>query len=513
MSTPGTSSEKSTAPPVESHAPGSPAHVVEPASQAAPVAPNSPPATPARKSRWRIGAWAIGAVCFAIALYEGIPWLITVLTTVSTDDAYVNGHVTFVAPRVGGQVARVLVDDNNRVHKGDLLVELDKEPNQVQVRIAQSAVVSAQAGLVEARAQARGIVGKMRSLRFNLEHAIEDVNNQVAVLRAKVATLKSQRASYDKAKADFERGEKLVTTDAISKEDFDQRKEAMLVALAEVDEALEGVHQVRVGLGLPAEPAKGDDLAHVPEDLEQNFSAVKQAQGSLMQAAAQLGVIDSFDKSPRQMVADFYKRDPQGQIDTIYEKLLKEAPAVKQAEAKLTEAQSNLAEAELNLRYCNIVAEIDGVVVRRSVNPGNNVTVGQSLMAVRSLTEVWIDANFKETQLSYLRIGQGVDLDFDMYGRHQRFQGRISGFTMGTGSTLSLLPPQNATGNFVKVVQRLPVRIELLDYDPDKTTLFFGLSVTPHVRIREQPTGPDAGKVLQPYLAAEAISRGSKVLP
>ena len=158
----------------------------------------------------------------------------------------------------------------------------------------------------------------------------------------------------------------------------------------------------------------------------------------------------------------------------------------------------------MNLRYCDVVAEIDGVVTRRNVNPGNNVIAGQSLMAVRSLTEIWIDANFKETQLAELRIGQTVDLDVDMYGSKQRFQGRISGFTMGTGSTLSLLPAENATGNFVKVVQRLPVRVDLIDYDPEKEPLFIGLSVTPSVRINDPPTGPDAGKVLQPYSATRA---------
>ena len=160
----------------------------------------------------------------------------------------------------------------------------------------------------------------------------------------------------------------------------------------------------------------------------------------------------------------------------------------------LGEAKANLDQAELNLRYCDVVAEIDGVVTRRNVNPGNNVLAGQEMMAIRSLTDIWVDANFKETQLRELRIGQPVDLDVDMYGRRQRFKGRISGFTMGTGSTLALLPAENATGNFVKVVQRLPVRIDLIDYDPDKTPLFIGLSVTPYVHIDEKPTGPDAGE-------------------
>jgi membrane fusion protein (multidrug efflux system) len=275
----------------------------------------------------------------------------------------------------------------------------------------------------------------------------------------------------------------------------------MLVARAKTQEALEGVYQIRVSLGLPAKPETGDDLTQVPSDLDQTFSSVRQAQASLIQSAAQLGVVTSFDTTPRQMVTDFYKRDPEGNIDRIYEKLAQEAPSVKQAETKLAEAQSNLDQAELNLRYCDVLAEIDGVVTRRNVNPGNNVVAGQSLMALRSLTDIWIDANFKETQLADLRIGQPADLDVDMYGSRQHFKGRISGFTEGTGSTLALLPAENATGNFVKVVQRLPVRIDLVDYDPDKTPLFIGTSVTPSVNINEPPAGPDAGKVLQPYLA------------
>src|SRR5208282_5530054 len=221
-------------------------------------------------------------------------------------------------------------------------------------------------------------------------------------------------------------------------------------------------------------------------------------QERLMQTAAQLGVVQSFKESPDEMLAEFYKRDSSGNIDAIYDEIAKNAPDVKQAEAKLNEAQANLHQAELNLSYCDVVAEIDGVVTRRNVNPGDQVLAGQGLMALRSLTDIWVDANFKETQLAKLRIGQPVDLDVDMYGRHRIFKGRVSGFTMGTGSTLALLPAENATGNFVKVVQRLPVRIELINYNPDKSPLFIGLSVTPYVYKNEKPTGPDAGKVLQP---------------
>jgi len=131
-------------------------------------------------------------------------------------------------------------------------------------------------------------------------------------------------------------------------------------------------------------------------------------------------------------------------------------------QARRSSAQSR--PAELNLRYCDVVSEIDGVVTpgRESREQRDRRTKSDG---VRSLTEIWIDANFKETQLADLRIGQRADLDVDMYGSRQRFEGRITGFTMGTGSTLALLPAENATGNFVKVVQRLPVRIDLTDYD------------------------------------------------
>lgn len=471
---------------------------VGPSTDKKPVAPQ---ASTMRPSFRRLASWVAGGLLVIVVAAAATPWLLRVLNTVSTDDAYVNGHVTLVAPRVTGQVEKVLVEDNNRVRKGDVLVQLDREPYQVQVHIAESAVVVAQADLAAAQAQARGIQGQMRSLRFALEHAIEDVNNQIALLRSKVATWKSNQATLTKTHADYDRAKSLVTSGALSKEEFDSRKEALDIAESKVEEALQGIYQVRVSLGLPPRPEKGDDLTQVPPDLDQRFSTVRQAQASLIQAAAAIGYSNSFQKTPKEMVADFYKQDPSGNVDVIYAELLKNAPIVKQAESKLTQAQRNLDQAKLNLRYCDIVAEIDGVVTRRNVNPGNNVVVGQSLMAVRSLTEIWVDANFKETQLSELRIGQHVDLDVDMYGKHQPFQGRITGFTMGTGSTLALLPAENATGNFVKVVQRLPVRIEFENYDPDKVPLFIGLSVTPRVLVKEPATGPDAGKVLQPFLS------------
>jgi membrane fusion protein (multidrug efflux system) len=473
--------------------------VTPPAPSAAGSGPHA--ATGPQRRAGRRWLWlAVGAGGLAIGLYFLMPTIIIMLTTVSTDDAYVNGHVTFVAPRVAGQVSHVFVDDNNRVKKGDKLVELDKEPYQVQVALKKAAVEVAQTNLAAARAQVASLVGQTRSNRFKLEHAMEEVKNQIANLRASVAAYNSRKATVERARADLRRGEDLINTGGISKEALDERKEAVKVAEAAAEQALQTVYAIRVGLGLTSRPTKGDDLTEIKPDLEQNYSAVRQALAETMQSAAQIGYTSkSWNATPKQVIEEFYKRDPEGNLDRIYAQLMPQAPAVKQAEAKLEEARRDLAQAELNLRYCDVRSEIDGVVTRRNVNPGNNVQVGQNLMAVRSLTEIWIDANFKETQLADLRIGQRVRLEVDMYGSRREFEGRISGFTMGTGSTLALLPPQNATGNFVKVVQRLPVRIELTDYDPEQGPLFVGLSVAPYVYYREKPTGDDAGKVLQPY--------------
>jgi membrane fusion protein (multidrug efflux system) len=440
----------------------------------------------------------LGILLAAVLLVVGIPQVIRSLNTVSTDDAYVNGHVTFVAPRVAGQVARVLVDDNYRVKKGDVLVELDPEPFRVQVAIKQAAVDTAQANLVLAQANVRGLIGQARSNRFKLARAIEDVDNQISLIRARVATWEQSKASLVLAQAEFDRAERLLATKVVSAEEFDQKHEVLDVSKAQVKQALENVLQARVALGLPAQPPAGSSLGDVPADLDQTFSSVRQAQADLLQSAARLGVVpSSYDLSPKQMLEEFYRRDPSGDLDRIYAALIKSAPSLKQAEASLFQAQRDLDDAKLNLRYCTVVAEIDGVITRRNVNPGNNVQVGQSLMAIRSLRDIWVDANFKETQLRNLRIGQRVDLEVDMYGGKQKFEGRISGFTYGTGSTLALLPAQNATGNFVKVVQRLPVRIDVMNYDPDKLPLFVGLSVTPTVDLRTAPTGPNAGKFLQ----------------
>ena len=238
---------------------------------------------------------------------------------------------------------------------------------------------------------------------------MEQVANQVANLRANVAAYESKQANLDLSRANLERGEKLVSRNIMTKEEFEQRVQMAKVDEMAVKQALETVYASRVSLGLPPQSAEGHDLTEVPADLEQTFSEVRTALAHLSQTMAGIGVpLTKSEATPGQVLDEFRKRDAEGDVDRILEQLVPNRPAVKQAEAKVAQAQDDLAQAELNLRYCDIVSDIDGLVTSRNVNPGNYVQIGQSLMAVRSLTEIWIDANFKETQLADLRIGQRV---------------------------------------------------------------------------------------------------------
>jgi membrane fusion protein (multidrug efflux system) len=484
-----------------------------PVSSPPPVTSPTPGALPpavGHSHRKTIAFTALGVIVLVAAAYFGIPLVILAFTTVSTDDAYVNSHVTAVAARVPGQVAMVLVDDNYRVKKGEVLVKLDPEPYQVQVKLKEAQLATAKGNLSVTVTQVRAQMAQARSNFFKVQHAIEAVHDQVASLRGSVAALGSDLAKRERALKDYERAKELLKTPgAISGQDLDLKVQDYLVAKAKVRQSVQGVLQIRAGLGLESPQVDGDEmttvptsLGQVPTNLDQTFTTVRQAAADLLQSLGVLGVdFGSFDLTPKQMVEEFLKRSHKGNREEIFEHIVKNAPAIEQATAQVSVAESDLDQAKLDLSYCEVRAEIDGVVTRRNVNPGNNVKAGQALMALRSLTEIWIDANFKETQLADLRIGQRAKIEVDMYGSHHEFEGRITGFTMGTGQTLALLPPQNATGNFVKIVQRLPVKIELFDYDPDKIPLFTGLSVTPYIYIRQPLVGddPGKGKSLRPY--------------
>ena len=250
---------------------------------------------------------------------------------------------------------------------------------------------------------------------------MEDVRNQIELLKSNVAQLKVEEANLTLAESDYERGNNLVGKGAISQQDFDRYKAALKVAINRVSSAKQSIQQTRVSLGLPINHENPLDM---PEDLDETSSVVQEALAELFGNATQLGFNPpTWSGTPKQFKEAFYAQDPGKNLDRIFERLIPESPAVKQAEAKVAQAQDDLAQAELNLRYCDIVSEIDGQVTSRNVNPGNYVQIGQSLMAVRSLTEIWIDANFKETQLANQRIGQRGALR----GRHVWPPARVRG--------------------------------------------------------------------------------------
>ena len=468
------------------------------------VATDKKEVEPPKKSVLKKLLIAVGViVALAITTYL----VIDSYCIVTTNDAYVSSHVTFVAPQVAGTVERVLVEDNNRVHKGDILVKIDKRPFQVQVDIYTSAVESAKADLLATTAQAKSEEVNALSLFYKMNNAVENVNSQVAQFREDIAALNQAEASLNLANSDYNRAQQLFKGNVSSRQEFDTSKEQLRVAQSKYNQALEAVNSVRAGLGLPSVDANSPELHKIPDNLNRTFSGVQEAEALLMSACEKLGITFPEAYMTPDQLLNFFKQNSHGNEGAYFSQILTNAPSVKEAQAKLEQAQGNLEQAVLNLNYCDVTAAIDGVITRRNLNPGNYVQTGQQLMAIRSLMDVWVNANFKETQLAALRIGQPVDLITDMYGGHHVFKGRISGFTMGTGSTLALLPPENATGNFVKVVQRLPVRIDILNYEPDRMTLFVGLSVTPNVHIREAPTGPNAGKFLQGALSLPTIGK------
>ena len=195
-----------------------------------------------------------------------------------------------------------------------------------------------------------------KKFTWNQEMPLSELKKpeNVAAIKQRFADLAAQKATLDKTQSEYERGSRLVGSGAVSEQELEDYKEAYLVAQAQVEVALQNVYQLRVALGLPAKPTDGADLDQVPADLDQNFSSVKQAQASLMQAISVLGLTGSFNLTPDEMIANFLKRDPSGDIDRIYAQLLLDAPGVKQAEAKLAVAQSELAQARAERRLGEI---------------------------------------------------------------------------------------------------------------------------------------------------------------
>ena len=357
-----------------------------------------------------------------------------------TDDAQVNGHLIQVSSRVAGQVLKVDVEENQVVKAGDTIAELDPKDFNVAVESAQAALASAQAN-----AAAANVNVPITSINTgsNLTSAGADVSGtQASVaqaekqLEAAQARVAEAAANNVKAQADLKRYRPLVEKDVISKQQFD-------AAVASADSAKGALADARAN-----EQAAADGV-RVAHDHE--------AQAQAMFKYAQTG--------PKQVEA--------------------QAARAKQAEAQVEQAQAQLDQAELNLSYTKIIAPAAGIITRKSVEVDQNVGVGQNLLTLVSLEDLWITANFKETQLKHMSAGQAVEIAVDATGK--TYHGKVTQIGGATGSVLSLFPPENATGNYVKVVQRVPVRIDFtnLNVEDENHLLRPGLSVEPTVRVKQ----------------------------
>ena len=399
--------------------------------------PNESAETEIEAPRSRRRGLIIVAILVAALVALAIWWHSTF--SEDTDDAQVNGHLIQVSARVSGHVLKVDVEENQTVKAGDPIVELDPSDYQVAVENAEAALASAKANAAAARVNVPIVTVNTGS---NLSSAGHDVSGtQAAVaqaekqLEAAHALVAQAAANNTKAQADLERYRPLVEKDVISEQQFD-------AAVAAADAAKAALADARAN-----EQAASD--------------AVRVAHERELQAQAMLKYAET---GPQQVEA--------------------QSARAKQADAQVQQAQAQLDEAKLNLNYTKIVAPADGIITRKSVEIDQNVAAGQNLLTLVSLQDLWITANFKETQLRHMQAGQSVKIHVDSTGKN--YSGRVTQIGGATGSVLSLFPPENATGNYVKVVQRIPVRIDFTDLaneDPHHE-LRPGLSVEPTVRVK-----------------------------
>jgi membrane fusion protein (multidrug efflux system) len=369
-----------------------------------PSTANPPPAPRGNGARLaRLNSpWLVWPATAAVAvlLYFALAYLNLFLTHESTDDAFIEGHVVSVAPRIAGQVLAVQVLDNQFVHSNDLLVEIDPADYAIAVAQKEAASLSQDANL-------RTMIAAYELMRTK-------VTTAEAAARVAKADAAAAEATAKKAQADFDRASSLLKQNTISQQEFDAAQ-------------------------------------------AQNTKAQADWKSALDNAAEQLSKVDEADRT---LAAAFAEKD--------------------MALAQFNESLTNVAAAQLDLSYTKLFATCDGRITRKSVEPGNYVDVGQELLSIVP-NEVWVVANFKESQLKHMKPGQRATVSIDALDRS--FAAHVDSVQAGTGARFSLLPPENATGNYVKVVQRVPVKIIFDEPLPADHTIGPGLSVTPSVQV------------------------------
>jgi membrane fusion protein, multidrug efflux system len=363
----------------------------------------------------------------------------------TTDDAQVDGHITPIASKIYGRVAEVLVKDNEPVKAGQVLVRIDPRDYQASVDQARAAVALAESDAASAGVDVprtrENVASGTSSADAQLAGATADLERaQVTYDQARTSDLAYAQANIEKsqanaalAQADLARYKPLLDKGEISKQQYD-------AAQANAD-------------------ATASSLKADQEKLAQAKRAVDIARAQSLAAAARVEQARAGVSAAHADVRQISMRssDAAGKV------------------AKLQEARALLAAAQLNLSYTEIVAPVDGVATHKQVEPGQIVQQGQGLLVVVPLQDVWVTANFKETQLRKMRPGQKAYVHVDTYGK--TFPGHLDSIAGATGAVLSLLPPENATGNYVKVVQRIPVKIVLDPIPPEKAILRPGMNV------------------------------------
>jgi membrane fusion protein (multidrug efflux system) len=391
----------------------------------------------------------IGVGLLVLAVLVGIGWYVLTAGRESTDDAQIDSHLSQVAARVGGTITVVAVDDNKPVEVGALLVQLDPRDYQVALDKARAELADAEAAAQAAKTSVpitsttatSGVTtarGGLMQAQSGVAAAEQDVAAAQARLTAAQAHLREAEANATKTARDVERLRGLLAKDEVSQQQFDAASATADAQRATVDSVRSQVTEAQAGI--PAAQSK----------LAQAHAAEQQARGELQSA------------------------------ETGPQRVAMTKAQASAAEARVQQAHATLSQAELNLQYTSVKAAIRGIVSKKGINVGQVVQAGQPLLAIVNVDDVWITANFKETQLKNMRPGQRATVDVDAFGGRE-FTGKVDSIAGATGARFSLLPPENATGNFVKVVQRVPVKI-ILDPGQDPEHLLRpGMSVTPTV--------------------------------
>jgi membrane fusion protein, multidrug efflux system len=394
---------------------------------------------PAQKSGRK---FIIIAVILLLAIGAGIFYWRSTYTE-STDDAQVDGDLYQVSSRVTGQVIKVYVEDNQRIDVGQPIAEIDPKDYQVALEQAQANLASAQAAAIQ---QTVNVPITNVNVNTSVDTTSSDVQGSTASVeqarkqaQAAEARVTAAKANAVKSHLDVERYTPLVQKDVISKQQFD---------------------------------------AAVATDAS-NQAAVLEAEANVIASQAQVTQALQKLSQSRYSAAQSVKTGPD-QVRAQQARANAAMADVKQAQAKVDQAQ-------LNLSYTHITAPTTGIVNKKNVQVGANLSIGQDLLTIIPLTNLWVTANFKETQLSQMHHGQDVTIRVDALGG-RKFHGTVTQIGGATGSRLSLFPPENATGNYVKVVQRIPVRIDFtkdsLDHDNKDLALRPGMSVTPDVEVK-----------------------------